>query len=248
MLTDDDLRQVLASIGADAPVRAEEVTASTNETALGMADGGAPEWTLVTAAHQTAGRGRLGRSWHDVAGRSLLVSVVLRPALEPEEAGLLPLLAGASMAEAIGASAGRDVRCKWPNDLLLGGAKVGGILAESRVADGRLEAVVLGVGVNLEPPGVEGATGIGPVALRDLLEAFLVRFHGAYLGGGDLAEVTRARWIRVADTVGREVRAISDDGEEVRGTATGIDDRGGLVLATAAGPRTVTSGEILHLR
>jgi BirA family biotin operon repressor/biotin-[acetyl-CoA-carboxylase] ligase len=247
VLTDDDLRGVLGMIGAVAPVRALEVTASTNATALAMADEGAPDWTLVTAAHQTGGRGRHGRSWQDVAGSALLASVVLRPTLAPASAGLLSLLAGAAMVDAIARVAGVDVRCKWPNDLLAGDAKVGGILAESRVDAGTLRAVVVGVGVNLIPPDLPGAAGIGEVGLADLLGAFIAGLHrGSSVP--DLAAEVRARWIPVASTIGSEVRASATDGSVIVGLATGIDDRGGLVVRTDGGERSVVAGEIDHLR
>ena len=133
MLSTTELERAFADPGLEAPVRFDEVTGSTNATALGMAEAGAPEWTLVAAGHQTAGRGRLGRTWMDRAGAALMFSFVVRPPLEPERAGLIPLLAGAAMAAAIRDVAGADVRCKWPNDLLVGDAKVGGILVESSV-------------------------------------------------------------------------------------------------------------------
>jgi BirA family biotin operon repressor/biotin-[acetyl-CoA-carboxylase] ligase len=249
VLTDDDLRAIVASIGADAPVRALEVTPSTNATALELAAAGAPQWTLVTADHQTAGRGRHGRGWSDVPGGSLLASVVLRPDLPPDRTGLLTLLAGAAMAEAASAVAGVDVRCKWPNDLLLGERKVAGILAESGVADGDLGAVILGVGVNLAPPDAEGGAGIGVVDPARLLGDFLRGFHDTYAGPPDaLTGQVRDRWRARSATLGRAVRAIGTGGGVLTGTAVDVDDAGGLVLATADGPRTVTSGAVEHLR
>jgi len=98
VLTRDDLIAALAAIRVSAPVRADEVTGSTNASALAMAEDGAPAWTLVAAGHQTDGRGRLGRTWTDVPGRAVLVSVVLRPALPPARLGLLSLAAGAAVA------------------------------------------------------------------------------------------------------------------------------------------------------
>src|SRR5438093_3824474 len=137
VLTDDDLLQVLAAITVTAPVRSAEVTPSTNATAVELAEAGDPEWTLVAAGHQTEGRGRLGRTWADVPGSSLLFSFVLRPDLPPARVGLLSLLAGATMAQAIRATTGRRVACKWPNDLQLrDGSKVGGVLLESSISDG----------------------------------------------------------------------------------------------------------------
>jgi BirA family biotin operon repressor/biotin-[acetyl-CoA-carboxylase] ligase len=250
VLTRDDLLHALATIPVNAPVRAEEVTASTNATAAEMAEGGAPEWTLVSAAHQTEGRGRLGRTWEDVAGRALLVSVVLRPdAIAPNRASLLSLLAGASMADAIRAVTGRRVACKWPNDLFLHGAKVGGILLESSVADGRLRYVIVGIGVNLDPPqGVEGAGGIGEASPRDLLAAFLGRFEAVYdAGEPSFPERVRIAWLPAAATIGRLVEATTTDGRVISGRAVGLDDFGALRLSTDTGEVRVRFGEVHHL-
>lgn len=249
MLTRDDLLHALAQIHETAPVRADEVTGSTNATAAAMAEDGAPQWTLVAASHQTAGRGRLGRTWEDVGGRALLVSVILRPSLSANRAGLLSLLAGASMATAIREVAGRPATCKWPNDLLVEARKVGGILLESSLRDERLASVVVGIGVNLEPPpGVEGAAGIGDVRLRDLLTSFLVRFHGVYEAETpSWEERVRGAWLPVSSTIGQLVGATSASGEVVRGRAVGIDEFGGLRLSTDRGEARVVFGEIAHL-
>jgi len=251
MLTRDDLLAALAAIPIGAPVRADEVTGSTNAAAIELAEAGSPEWTLVSAAHQTEGRGRLGRSWTDVADHSLLCSLVLRPALPPARAGLLSLLAGACMAEAIRATAGRRVTCRWPNDLLLHEDKVGGILLESAVQDGALRYVVVGIGVNLEAPdGVEGAGAIGDrVGLRELLTAFLVTFATAYTtDDASLPERVRHAWLPVSATIGQVVRATTGGGHEVTGRAVGIDDFGSLQLSTDQGEVRVGFGEIEHLR
>jgi BirA family biotin operon repressor/biotin-[acetyl-CoA-carboxylase] ligase len=250
VLTDDDLLQVLAAITVTAPVRSAEVTPSTNATALEMAEAGDPEWTLVAAGHQTEGRGRLGRTWADVPDGALLFSYVLRPDLPPARTGLLSLLAAATMAQAIRATTGRRVTCKWPNDLLLhDGSKVGGILSESSVADGAVRYVVVGVGVNLEPPPDQpGAGGIGATGLRELLEAFLTRFVPVYTAA-DVAFPQRVRnaWLSVSATIGQLVRAETVDGRDVTGRAVGIDDFGSLLLSTDTGEARIAFGEVEHL-
>jgi BirA family biotin operon repressor/biotin-[acetyl-CoA-carboxylase] ligase len=251
MLDRDDLLWALARIHVTAPVRADEVTGSTNAAAQEMAAAGAPEWTLVTAGHQTAGRGRLDRSWEDVAGHALLVSLVLRPTLAPNRIGLLSLLAGSSMAHAIRALTGQAVACKWPNDLLLGEAKVGGVLAEAEILDGRVGHVIVGVGVNLQaPPGMDGAAGIGDgVSMRELLGAFLIRFEDVYTADElSWEERVRGAWLPVAATIGRLVEATTTAGVVTRGRASGIDDFGGLRLSTDAGEVPVAFGDVIHLR
>jgi BirA family biotin operon repressor/biotin-[acetyl-CoA-carboxylase] ligase len=251
MTTMHDVERALAAAGIEAPADWQEVTASTNATALEMATRGAPQWSLAAAAHQTEGRGRLGRTWEDDPGRALMFSVVLRPSMTPQDAGLLPLLAGAAMAEACTELSDRDVRCRWPNDLIVGDAKLGGVLAESAVDGERLRHVVLGVGVNLEAPAsVAGAEGLGAsVEPLGLLTRFLIAFRSTYeLEPDAFAPATIARWMSVSVTLGREVVATSLDGDRVTGEAVGIDARGALIVRTAKGPVTVASGELLHLR
>ena len=247
VLSEADLRSALRRIGSDAPVRSDEVTGSTQATALSLAEDGAPEWTLVAAGHQTAGRGRLGRTWLDEPG-ALLFSVVLRPSLEAEHAGVLTLLAGLAMAETLGAS-GVEVGCKWPNDLLVREEKVGGILAEAAVGEGRLEHVALGLGVNLgAAPGVAGAGSVAGPPPLETLGAFLETFAADYraLAAGR-AGPALGRYRRRCVTLGRRVRAITVEGEDVVGEAVDIDGDGGLVLRTGEGVRTVRSGEVEHL-
>jgi BirA family biotin operon repressor/biotin-[acetyl-CoA-carboxylase] ligase len=248
MLTRDDLLAALAEIRESAPVRADEVTGSTNATAAALAEDGAPEWTLVSAGHQTDGRGRLGRSWVDEPGRAILLSIVLRPVMAPARSGILSLAAGAAMAEAIREVAGRRATTKWPNDVLLGEEKVGGVLLESSVQDERFRWVVVGVGVNLEAPPVEGAAGLGDVGPRALAIAFLRRFHALYEGEErELAGRVRSAWLTVSSTIGRLVEATTTSGDVTTGRAVGVDDFGGLLLSTDDGERRVAYGEVTHL-
>jgi BirA family biotin operon repressor/biotin-[acetyl-CoA-carboxylase] ligase len=250
VLTQDDLLAALAAIPVVAPVRADEVTGSTNATAVALAEAGTPEWTLVSAAHQTEGRGRLGREWADAPGRALLCSLVLRPELPPVRAGVLSLLAGACMASAIRDVVGRKVTCKWPNDLMLRDAKVGGVLAESALDGETLRYVVIGVGVNLDAPeGVDGAAGIGAVGERALLTAFLTRFASIYdTRDASLPERVRQAWAPMSSTIGEMVRATTTDGDDVVGRAIGIDSFGSLLLSTDDGEARVRFGDVEHLR
>jgi BirA family transcriptional regulator, biotin operon repressor / biotin---[acetyl-CoA-carboxylase] ligase len=245
MLNDDALRRALTAAGLDAPVRWDDETASTNDTALAMAVDGTAEWTLVAAGHQSRGRGRRGRTWSDRAGRALLCSVVLRPSLPPERVGLVSIAGGVAMAEAASASSGREVRCKWPNDLLVDGAKVGGVLAESEIAEGVVRHVVVGVGVNLEEPeGVPGAAGLGDVDLEGLLRRFLGSLRDLMADPSEIA----GRWAGVSDTLGRRVEATTVAGDVVRGVAADVDNTGALLVDTDGGRVRVAFGDVEHLR
>lgn len=250
MLSEHDLRLVLERRGLDAPVRFDEVSGSTNEVALEMARAGAPGWTLVGAGHQLHGRGRVGRTWQDEPGGALLFSLVLRPDLELERGGLLSLLGGVAMARACRDVAAVDTRCRWPNDLMVGEEKVGGILAESVVEGAGFAFVVLGVGVNLRaaPATVPHAGRIGEVEPLALLDAFMAWFvphcdptHPAFPAA--LLAAYRER----CSTLGRAVRATTTDGALIEGRAVDVDELGGLLVSTDAGLEVVRFGEIEHL-
>jgi BirA family biotin operon repressor/biotin-[acetyl-CoA-carboxylase] ligase len=245
VLSEDALRRALGTAGLTTPVRWDDVTGSTNATAVAMARKGAPAWTLVAAGHQTAGRGRRGRTWLDEPGSALMLSLVLRPPIEPDRLGLVSLGAGAAMAEAASELSARKVRCKWPNDLMIEGSKVGGILGETEIRQGRLRHVVVGIGVNLDAPHeVPGARGIGRVDEEALLSAFLQRFRSVIESPSE--EIVN-RWRAASDTLGRRVEATTVGGDAARGVAADVDETGALLIDTDAGRVTVAFGEIQHL-
>jgi BirA family transcriptional regulator, biotin operon repressor / biotin---[acetyl-CoA-carboxylase] ligase len=248
-MTATELERAAALAGLSASVHWQEVTGSTNADAVALALDGAPEWTLVGAGHQTAGRGRLGRTWLDRPGGSLMTSLVLRPLLHPDRLGLLTLLAGAAWAEAAIDVTGLEVRCKWPNDLVLDERKVGGLLAESSVEGDEVRWVVIGSGVNLADPGVEGSAGLGEVDPVPLLGGFLQRFAQGYaMPAAAFDDAVVGRWSTISATLGRRVTAAAADGGRRRGTAVAIDRAGRLVVETDDGRVAVASDEIEHLR
>jgi BirA family biotin operon repressor/biotin-[acetyl-CoA-carboxylase] ligase len=246
-MTATELERAQALAGVSAPVHWHEVTGSTNALAADLAEAGAPQWTLVGAGHQTAGRGRLGRTWVDRPGGALMTSLVLRPAVAPEALGLLTLLAGVAWAEAAREISGLDVRCKWPNDLLVGEAKAGGVLASSSVAAHEVRWVVIGSGLNLGAPDVEGATGLGDVDRVALLGGFLVRVRQALASPSEslAGEVVGSA---VSATLGRRVAAVGVDGVRHEGLAIAVDPLGRLVVETVDGSVTMASEEVEHLR
>ena len=244
------LRQALKEIGLDAPVSYDEVTDSTNAIATRLAERGYPEWTIAAAGHQTAGRGRLGRTWVSSPGHSLLFSVVLRPDIPPDGAALITLLAGASMARACQSVAGADVRCKWPNDLVFQGRKVGGILTEANVRDRKIQHVVLGVGLNVgEPPSGVDDAGAVDADRTALLSTFLRRFREIYPPvGPDFGPAIVRAYVPLCASIRQRVRAQTMNGTVVEGTAADIDASGNLVVQTGQGTHTVGFGEIEHLK
>jgi BirA family biotin operon repressor/biotin-[acetyl-CoA-carboxylase] ligase len=259
LLSQDSLQRAVEAAAIEARPRFLEEMPSTNSVALEMAEAGAPEWTVVAAGHQTAGRGRLGRSWASVPGRSLLLSVVLRPSVAPHQAPLLSLLAAAEMAAACPPVESGRVRTKWPNDLVAGDRKLGGILPEARMEGGRVRHVVLGIGVNVSMTEADFPEGLLATATslslegaslepEDLLGRFLTRFRGAYRPvDPDFADHVLARYQPTCATIGRIVSAKTVDGRTVRGTAATIDPDGGLVVEADGGREVVAFGEVAHL-
>jgi BirA family transcriptional regulator, biotin operon repressor / biotin---[acetyl-CoA-carboxylase] ligase len=262
VLTAPQVAEAVAGAGIDLPARWLEDTGSTNSDVLAMARAGAPEWTVLVAGHQTEGRGRLGRSWVEPPGTSLIVSVLLRPGVDPSAAPMLTLAAGLALAEASRSATGLDVGCKWPNDLVVGDRKLAGILAEAAVEGGRLGHVVIGAGLNMSqrredfPPElrdsatsvvVEGRTPDGAAILR----GYLSRLRELYGDGGSgVATRARAPYVERCVTLGRTVSATISDGVEVMGVAEGITEAGELIVADSrSGVRhAVGSGEVTHLR
>ncbi len=231
---------------------------STNTYARDRARRGAPAGLVAVADHQTAGRGRLDRRWESPPGANLLASVLLRPGLAGDDVHLCAGAVALAAADACGTVAGVEPMLKWPNDLLVGGAKLAGVLAEAEFAGPVLTAVVVGIGINVAwpgPPEVGGTcledvgTAGGPVDRRLLLDALLGALEPrcAQLedagGRGALADEVRAR----CATLGQQVRVILA-GEELSGVAVAIDDAGRLVVDTATGPRAVSAGDVVHIR
>jgi BirA family biotin operon repressor/biotin-[acetyl-CoA-carboxylase] ligase len=220
---------------------------STNDEAARLAEAGAREGTVVWAREQTGGRGRRGRTWASPVG-NLYSSTILRPDCLAARAAELGFVAALAVADMVPAS--RQVRVKWPNDVMVDGGKVAGILPESSIgADGKAEHVVLGIGVNVsfapELPEMRyhGACLGGTVeAALERLTAALARRLVRWRRDGFAA--VRAEWLTKAGPLGLEVDVKLGE-ELVRGRFAGMDDEGALLLDTAAGPRRIVAGELL---
>ena len=230
---------------------------STQGTIFDLAGQGASDRTVVVADYQAAGRGRRGRAWDAPAGTSLLTSILVRPRATPERWGGYSLVSALAVADALACVAGLGARLKWPNDVLVGGRKIAGILLESRMpaaggpgTAGAVGVIAVGIGVNLGqrafPAGLAArATSVlletGKMVERDAaLAALLEAFDGwrAQLERDGLAPV-RARWLALADTIGRRV---SVDG--VTGVAVDLDADGALVLEVGGRRHRVVAGEL----
>jgi BirA family biotin operon repressor/biotin-[acetyl-CoA-carboxylase] ligase len=242
-------------------VRRFDSIPSTNSTLLAEARRGAPEGLVVVADHQTAGRGRLGRRWEAPPGTCLLVSVLLRPALAADRLHLCTAVVSLAAADACLEAAGVAPLLKWPNDLLVSGRKVAGVLAESDPAaaggpPGSV-AVVVGMGCNVDWPGPPDAAGTGlseaagrPVDRDALLGAFLdaLAARRADLddpaGRARIADEVRRR----SGTLGAQVRVEREGSPPLTGTAVDLTPDGHLVVETAGGRVAVAAGDVVHVR
>jgi BirA family biotin operon repressor/biotin-[acetyl-CoA-carboxylase] ligase len=220
---------------------------STNDEAAQLADAGAAEGTVVWAREQTGGRGRRGRHWASPVG-NLYSSIVLRPVCTALRATELGFVAALAVADIVPAD--REVRVKWPNDVMVGGGKIAGILLESSIGQGgQVEHVVAGIGVNVGFAPQLPEMRYPGAALGGSVEAALERLARALAGRladwrHDGFEAVRAAWLAKAGPLGTEVDVRLGE-EIVRGRFAGLDREGALLLDTTAGPRKIVSGELL---
>jgi BirA family biotin operon repressor/biotin-[acetyl-CoA-carboxylase] ligase len=256
------VRALLRARGADwsAPIEYFDQVTSTNDVARDRARAGAAQFSVVLAGDQSAGRGRQGREWVSPPG-NLFLSVVLRPAARFPDGGLIPLAAGVAASEALEAF-GVRARLKWPNDLVVGDRKIGGLLAEATSGGEGLEIVVLGIGVNLSLDPAHGPEGLRDVATSvkvetgrtiapeeaaaETLARVAVWYHALAREGA--ATVLAAWRARSVPWWGRPVEVRSGQGL-VRGVARGVDERGALLLDLEGGAQAaLLSGEARELR
>jgi BirA family biotin operon repressor/biotin-[acetyl-CoA-carboxylase] ligase len=242
----------------DVQVRAR--TGSTNADLLAAAGTGAAAGSVLVAEEQTAGRGRLDRTWQSQPGAALTFSVLLRPAGVPAaRRGWLPLLTGVAVASAVRSATGVPAGLKWPNDVLVGPAKLAGILAELAG-----NAIVVGVGLNVSSTRAElPATGATSLWLQGAAEpdraavlvAILREFEYWYLrwlAGGDPGDADasglRAEYRRHCTTLGRSVRVELPGGGLLAGQASDIDDLGRLLVSAEDGMHAISAGDVVHVR
>ncbi|MEZ5218556.1 MAG: biotin--[acetyl-CoA-carboxylase] ligase [Ilumatobacteraceae bacterium] len=226
----------------DWEVRRVAATGSTNADLLVAAHAGAPDRLVLVADHQTAGAGRLGRIWDAPPGTNLLVSLLLRSI--PAELHQLTQRVGLAALAAVAEISGREARLKWPNDVLLDGRKLAGILAQAASPPGSssVEAVVVGLGLNVGWAPPEAAC-LGTGTPRAVLGAVLRAFDALPSDPDQLHQ----RYLDALDTIGRRVRVELGAGS-FEGAATGVERSGTLIVSTESGARHVTTGDVIHLR
>jgi BirA family biotin operon repressor/biotin-[acetyl-CoA-carboxylase] ligase len=236
-----------------------EETDSTNDQARRLAEAGAKEGTVVLTERQLQGRGRLKRSWASSEGMGLWFSVILRPEILPDDAAGIVFLSAAAVCSALKEWTGLPCFLKWPNDILVGGKKICGILAEMSGTSEQVNHVVLGIGINVNqgpedfPEALRQKAGSLAMAsgrtwdraalLREILRS-LEREYEGFLNFG--FAYTLNRWKPLCGMFGRQVR-IDCQGTVVSGIALDVDDRGRLLIETPAGVERVSAGDVLFV-
>lgn len=237
-------------------IRVVEETGSTNADVRTAAEAGEGEGFVVIAERQHGGRGRLDRQWESPARAGVLMSLLLRPTVPAAQLPLLPLLTGLAVVESVRAVAELPAMVKWPNDVLVDGRKLAGILVE-RTADG---AVVVGIGINVStraeelpvPTGTSIQMAGGAPDRESLVKEVLRAFERRYLAfdrDAGAPDSVLAAYREVCETIGREVEVQLPDGASARGVAVTVDDGGMLVVRGADGvERTWSAGDVVHVR
>ncbi len=249
------LEAVLAGGSFAGKLHFSALTGSTNTDALEAARAGAPHGSVYFADEQRAGRGRGDHGWQSAAGEGLYVSVLLRPALPAARLPLLPLAAGLAAADAIHAASGLTADVRWPNDLLIGERKCGGILAESKIEGGAVAFAVVGIGINVHQRSFDAGLATAAtsldleagrhiscqallIALLKSLEHEMPGLRLETAGPAIAARLERAStWMR-----GRHVEVHGP--QACTGMTAGLDEHGFLLVNTADGLVTVQTGGI----
>lgn len=231
-------------------------TDSTNARASALGDAGAPEGMVVIADRQTAGKGRLGRSWVSPEGVNLYLSVLLRPQILPMDASQLTFLSAVAVCRSIAAVSGLQPTVKWPNDVLLSGRKAAGLLNEMSSETDRVNYVILGIGVNLNMQAeqfpsqlrypatslaIETGRRISRVEFTRTLLAQIDALYELYKSHGPCPVL--AEWEEYCDLTGKPIE-VDCQSRLIRGVMSGLDTDGALLVKTADGLERVLAGDV----
>jgi len=229
---------------------------STNRVAMELGHAGEPEGAVILGEEQTAGRGRAGRKWHSERATGIYVTLLLRPKLAPVQAPLLTMMAGLSARTAIQAQTGLPVDLKWPNDLLVSGRKVGGILTEMHAEPGQVRFVIVGIGLNVNQERFPAEAGGGATSLRveggraqsrlELLVRLLREFerdYNEFMNDGPAGVIER--FTRVSSYANGKRVQVSNGRENFTGTTAGLGPEGLLQVKRDSGQIiTVIAGDV----
>lgn len=234
---------------------------STNTIAAGLAEKGVAEGVVVLADSQEKGKGRLGRTWVSPPGVNIYMSIITRPAIDIKDVTLLTITAAVGCTIALRRITGTNVTIRWPNDLIISGKKLGGILTEMKTdPDGKISAIIgIGINVNVDidvfPPdvrkiatSVKNETGASYPRTEMIAEILneIDKWYGILKGRGK--ELLLSEWQRLTSTLGREVK-VTVGKETFTGLAESLDDKGMLILRLPSGElKRISSGDLTILR
>jgi BirA family biotin operon repressor/biotin-[acetyl-CoA-carboxylase] ligase len=259
-LCPDEIQRAVITRRLGRKIHYHEMIPSTNLEAHRLALQGAAEGEIIIAEGQTRGRGRMKREWWSPPYLNLYISIILRPNLSPEHASKISLMSAVALAETVQSFLSYPPEIKWPNDILVGGKKLAGILTESSCEPGRLHFVILGIGVNLNvsrdlmPSSIQNlATSLmmlthKPVDRSEFARRLIQNLDQCYgnLENGDFAHIAR-RWESFFSLKGQRVRVEMSD-QQVFGKAIGIDGDGALILENGRGCRNkIVAGDVIPL-
>jgi BirA family biotin operon repressor/biotin-[acetyl-CoA-carboxylase] ligase len=229
---------------------------SSNDEAERLARAGERDGTVIVAEEQTSGKGRIGRVWHSPKGKGVYFSIILRPELPPARVSFLTLCSAISAAEAIQNCSGLRAFVKWPNDVLISGKKVCGILTELATEADRINYAIVGVGINVNQDASDLAALPTATSLKiekgeevsrlELAKAFLESMddHYALLLAEQYGRIID-KWLDVSETIGKRILTQSLSGKKWEGLATGLDEDGCLLLRLDSGMiKRITGGDV----
>ena len=253
-LSSECIQASLTTAFVGRPTHYRATIGSTMDEARLLAEGGAPEGTVIVADEQTAGRGRLQRTWWAPPASSLLLSLLLRPDLPARQAQRLTVICSLSVCDAISEVASLQAEVKWPNDVLIDGRKVCGILTELDVLEARIRYAIVGIGINVNldfagaPPLMAPATSLSivaghPVSRLELYLALCASVERRYVALREGQSFHR-EWAERMATIGERVQ-VTGPGEQWDGQAVGVDEDGALLVREAQGDvRRVLAGDV----
>ncbi len=261
MISVDDIRSVFRGETIGKEILSYESISSTNDRAMELGKEGWPDGTIVLADSQTKGKGRLGRQWLSPPGVNIYMTVLLRPDTLPGEATILALLGAVAVTGAIRKATEIHAAIKWPNDILFGNKKAGGILTEMKADMDRIHYIALGIGLNVN---LDVSTLPQDVAARatSIKESLGMEFDRLVLIGRILEELEHwykilqkrgksfilDEWKLMDSTIGKKIKAFSG-GRELSGIAEGIDDEGALLIRLQSGHiEKLNAGDVTILK
>lgn len=261
LLTEETIRAGLKTSVVGSTIHCREIVDSTNEEGWREGVRGASDGTVIFAEEQRAGRGRMGRRWTAPRGKGLLFSVILRPRLAASRVGLVTAIGALTVVDALHEACGLRPEIRFPNDVLIGGRKIAGILVESRFISNIADIFVVGIGLNVNmdradfPPDIQtpatsvflesGREAGRALLARRMLEA-LDRWYEVLLHGSPAA--ITARWREVSMVIGKRV-AVREGDRVTEGVVDDVDPVEGVILRTANGTVAHIRGEFIeHLR